>query len=324
MDTRLRNKADMASDIASGAAPGLGLDWDDLRYFAELSRTGSLSAAARRLRVDHSTVARRVANLEESLAVRLFDRLPRGWVLTADGEQMAERVERLETEIFALGSFARGRSGALSGSVRVSAPPAFAALFLMPRLGLLRERHPGIEIEIAGEMRIANLTRREADLALRIGRPEGASMVVRRLPDFAYGLFGRRDYVERVPEAEWTLLGHDESLEHSPPQQWLRHYAAGRPLAIRSNDISGLFTAVRAGLGVAILSWYMTELAPELVCVARGDPSLHRELWMVVHADVRRAPSVRAVMDSIVDIIERDRALIEGPAQESPEDLQLY
>jgi DNA-binding transcriptional LysR family regulator len=98
---------------------------------------------------------------------------------------------------------------------------------------------------------------------------------------------------------------------------------AGRLRSVPTTS-AGLFTAVRAGLGVAILSWYMTELAPELVCVARGDPSLHRELWMVVHADVRRAPSVRAVMDSIVDIIERDRALIEGPAQESPEDLQLY
>jgi DNA-binding transcriptional LysR family regulator len=139
-------------------------------------------------------------------------------------------------------------------------------------------------------------------------------MIVRRLPDFGYGLFGRRDYVERVPEAEWTLLGHDESLEHSPPQMWLRRYAAGRPLAIRSNDISGLFTAVRAGLGVAILSWYMAELAPELVCVATGEPALRRELWMVVHADVRRAPSVRAVMDALVDIIERDRQVIEGPA----------
>lgn len=304
----------MLKDIAEGSPQGLGLDWDDLRFFAELARTGSLSAAARRLKVDHSTVARRVSGLEQSLGVRLFDRLPRGWALTHDGEEMAERVERLESEIFALGSFARGRSGALTGTVRVSAPPAFAALFLMPRLGLLRERHPGIELELAGEMRIANLTRREADLALRIGRPEGASMIVRRLPDFGYGLFGRRDYVERVPEGEWTLLGHDESLEHSPPQQWMRRYAAGRPLSIRSNDISGLFTAVRAGIGVAILSWYMAELAPELVCVATGAPELRRQLWMVVHADVRRAPGVRAVMDTIVDIAERDRAVIEGPA----------
>lgn len=306
--------SNMANDIAAEPGPGLGLDWDDLRYFAELARTGSLSAAARRLKVDHSTVARRVGGLEESLGVRLFDRLPRGWVLTADGEQMAERVERVEADIFSLGSFARGRSGTLSGTVRVSAPPAFASLFLMPRLGLLRERHPGIELELIGEMRLANLTRREADLALRIGRPEGASMIVRRLPDFHYGLFGRRDYVERVPEAEWTLLGHDETLEQSPPQQWLRRYAAGRPLVIRSNDITGLFNAVRAGLGVAVLSGYMAELAPELVCIAHGDPELRRELWMVVHADVRRSPSVRAVMDTIIDIVERDRNVIESPA----------
>ncbi len=295
------------------------MDWDDLRYFAELVRTGSLSAAARSLKVDHTTVARRVASLEQSLGVRLFDRLPRGWALTADGEQAAERVRGLEEEIFSLSSFARGRAHVLGGTVRISAPPAFGALFLMPRLGLLRERHPGIEIELIGEARIANLTRREADLALRIGRPEGASMVARRLPDFAYGLFGRRDYVESVPAGEWTLLGHDESLEHSPPQQWLRRYALGRPLAVRSNDIAGLLGAVRAGIGVAVLSRYMAELAPELVCIEQGDELLRRELWLVVHADVRRAPSVRAVMEGIVEIIERDRALIEGPVQKSTE-----
>ena len=291
------------------------MDWDDLRYFAELARTGSLSGASRALKVDHTTVARRVSALEQSLGVRLFDRLPRGWALTADGEQMAERVRPLEEEIFAITSFARGRSCSLGGTVRVSAPPAFAALFLMPRMGLLRERHPGIELELIGEQRMANLTRREADLALRIGRPEGASMVVRRLPDFAYGLFGRRDYVESVPAAEWTLLGHDETLEHTSNQVWMRRYAAGRPLAIRSNDVMGLFSAVRAGIGVAVLSNYMAELAPELVCIEAGDELLQREFWLVVHTDVRRSPSVRAVMDTIVEILERDRKPIEGPVQ---------
>ena len=291
------------------------MDWDDLRYFAELARTGSLSAASRNLRVDHTTVARRVSALERSLGVKLFDRLPRGWALTADGAQMAERVRPLEEEIFALTSFARGRSAALGGTVRVSAPPAFAALFLMPRMGLLRERHPGIELELIGEQRMANLTRREADLALRIGRPEGASMVVRRLPDFAYGLFGRRDYVESVPPERWTLLGHDETLEHTSNQTWMRRYAAGRPLALRTNDVVGLFAAVRAGIGVAVLSNYMAELAPELVCIEAGDELLRREFWMVVHTDVRRSPGVRAVMDTIVEILERDRRPIEGPVQ---------
>lgn len=293
------------------------MDWDDLRYFAELARTGSLSAAARALKVDHTTVARRVSSLEQSLGVRLFDRLPRGWALTADGEQAADRVRLLEEEVFALSAFARGRAHALGGTVRVSAPPAFGALFVMPRLGLLRERHPGIELDFIGESRIANLTRREADLALRIGRPEGASMVARRLPGFAYGLFAHRDYVASVPPVEWTFLGHDETLEHSPPQQWLRRYAAGRPLAIRTNDITGLMHAVRAGIGVAVLSRYMAELAPELVCIEQGDDLLQRELWLVVQSDVRRSPSVRAVMDILIEVIERDRALIEGPVQNS-------
>lgn len=302
----------MANDLARG--PAQGFDWDDLRFFAELARSGSLSAAARRIRVDHSTVARRVARLEQSMGVRLFDRLPGGWMLTADGEMMAARVERLETEIFSLSAYARGRSGDLGGTVRISAPPGFAALFLMPRLGRLRERHPGIAIELAGEARFANLARREADLALRIGRPEGGSMVARRLANYGYGLFGRRDYVERVREPEWALIGFDESLVHHPIQNWLARYAAGRPLAIRSNDPIGVVSAVRAGLGVAVLSWYIAEMAPELVCVASGDPLLRSELWLVVHGDVRRSPSVRAVMDAIIDIVERDRRTLEGPA----------
>lgn len=294
------------------------MNWDDLRFFSELARTGSLSAAARNLKVDHSTVARHVDSLEQALVVRLFDRLPRGWALTADGAAMAERLRPLEEEIYGLTSFARGRSCDLGGTVRVSAPPGFAALFLMPRLGLLRERHPGIEIEVVGEARIANLTRREADLALRLGRPEGASMVARRMPDFAYALFARPDYLERVPPEEWTFIGHDERLQSAAPQQWLRRYAAGRPIAIRGNDVAGLLGAVRSGIGVGVLSLHLAELAPELVCLAEGDPMLSRDFWLVVHADVRRSPAVRAVMDVVVEIIQRDRMLIEGPVQKSP------
>lgn len=288
------------------------LDWDDLRFFAELARSGSLSAAARNLKVQHSTVARRVSTLEEQIGVRLFERLSGGWALTSDGEAMAERVGRIEDDIFALDSFVRGRSGALTGTVRVSAPPGFAAWFLMPRLGVLHERHPGIELELAGEIREANLTRREADLALRVGRPERGPFVVRRLAVFPLGMFARRDYVERVPEADWTLLGLSEELEESTTQRWLRRYAAGRPIAIRSNDMSCLFAAVRAGMGVAVLPPYLASLAPELVCVEPGSDASRLELWLVVHADVRRSPSVRAVMDLIVEIVRRDRALIEG------------
>jgi DNA-binding transcriptional LysR family regulator len=287
------------------------MDWDDLRFFAELARTGSLSAAARALRVDHSTVARRVASLEEALGIRLFDRLPRGYVLTPEGEPLREQVERLEEDVFALQRMVRGRGPALSGTVRVSAPPAFASLFLAPRLGLLRERYPEIELELSGSNTSVSLTRREADIALRLARPEGASLVTRKVATSAYGLFASRAHTAGRNPDTMDLLGFDESLDDVPQQMWLRDRARGHPLVFRANDLVSLLSAVRAGLGAAVLPFFATGNDPDLVCLAReGVPG--RDIWLVVHEDVRRSPRVRAVMDVLVEIMAQERGLLTG------------
>jgi DNA-binding transcriptional LysR family regulator len=287
------------------------MDWDDLRYFAELARTGSLSASARTLRVDHSTVARRITSLEEALGIRLFDRLPRGYVLTPEGEHVQEHVDRLEEDVFALQRTVQGRGPGLSGTVRVSAPPAFASLFLSPRLGLLRERHPDIILELSGSNISVSLTRREADIALRLARPEGSSLVARKVATAGYGLFASRVHAGgRGPDA-MDLLGYEESLEHVPQQQWLRRFAKGRPFVFRTSDLVGLHSAVRAGLGAAVLPFFVTGSDPDLVCIQQeGVPA--RDVWLVVHEDVRRSPRVRAVMDVLVEILARERALLEG------------
>jgi DNA-binding transcriptional LysR family regulator len=287
------------------------MDWDDLRFFAEVARTGSLSAASRALRVDHSTVARRVASLEEALGIRLFDRLPRGYVLTPEGEPLREQVERLEEDVFALQRMVRGRGPALSGTVRVSAPPAFASLFLAPRLGLLRERHPEIELELSGSNTSVSLTRREAEVALRLARPEGSSLVTRKVATSAYGLFASRAHTaERHPDT-MDLLGFDESLEDVPQQMWLQDHARGRPLVFRANDLVSLLSATRAGLGAAVLPYFATDNDPDLVCLEReGVPG--RDIWLVVHEDVRRSPRVRAVMDVLIEIMAQERGLLTG------------
>ena len=287
------------------------MDWDDLRYFAELARTGSLSASARTLRVDHSTVARRITSLEEALGIRLFDRLPRGYVLTPEGEHVQEHVDRLEEDVFALQRAVQGRGPGLSGTVRVSAPPAFASLFLAPRLRLLRERHPDIALELSGSNVSVSLTRREADIALRLARPEGSSLVTRKVATAGYGLFASRAYASgRAPDA-LDLLGYEESLEHVPQQQWLRRFANGRPFVFRTSDLVGLHSAVRAGLGAAVLPFFVTGSDSDLVCIQReGVPA--RDVWLVVHEDVRRSPRVRAVMGVLVEILGRERALLEG------------
>lgn len=287
------------------------MDWDDLRYFAELARTGSLSAAARTLRVDHSTVARRISSLEGALGIRLFDRLPRGYVLTPEGEHVRDQVERLEEDVFALQRTVQGRGPGLSGSVRVSAPPAFASLFLSPRLGILRERHPDIALELSGTNISVSLTRREADVALRLTQPEGSSLITRKVARAGYGLFASRAYAaDRRPE-DMDLLGYEESLEHVPQQQWLRRFARERPLIMRMSDLVALASAVRAGLGAAVLPFFATGGDPDLVCLQRkGVPS--RDVWLVVHEDVRRSPRVRAVMDILIEILARERDLLEG------------
>jgi DNA-binding transcriptional LysR family regulator len=289
------------------------LDWGDLRFFAELTRTGSLSATARRLRVDHSTVARRIAALEESLGVRLFDRLPRGYALTAEGERIAERAARLEDDILAIERLAQGRRGAHAGTVRISAPPVFASHFLAPRLAALRGLHPEIEIELIGESRAASLTRREADLAVRLQRPADSSLVTRKLGGMAYGLYAAQPYAASREPDDWVFLGYDESLDHVPQQRWLKRVAAGRPMVFRTNDLASLYEAARAGMGAAALPCFLAAADGRLARLpAEGADEAMRELWLLVHKDLRRSPRVRAAMDFLVDAAKRDERLLRG------------
>jgi DNA-binding transcriptional LysR family regulator len=288
------------------------MDWGDLKFFAELARGGSLSATARRLKVDHSTVARRVAALEGALGVRLFDRLPRGYALTAEGERVAELTGRLEDDIFAILRLTRGQQGALTGTVRISAPPVFASHFIAARLGPLRAAHPGIVVELIGDSHPVSLTRRDADIALRLARPEDGALVARKLATMRYALYGARSYVAARPPAEWDYLGYDESLEHVPQQRWVLGLAGERKLALRANDLSSLHNAVKAGLGVAALPMFLAGQDRTLVRLPPDGRTADREIWLLVHDDLRRSARVRAVMDHLIEMIEKGRRALEG------------
>lgn len=274
-------------------------DWDDLRFFVELARRGSLSETARRLRTDHSTVARRIGSLEAALGLKLFDRLPRGYALTPEGEAVLARAGAVEQAVLAVERLAGGAQGMVDGRVRLSAPPAFASHWLVPRLAPLRLRHPGLVLDVIGTPAFASLARREADLALRLSRPQGDGLVARRVGLLRYGLYGARTYVEATAEADRVFLGYDEELERSPQQAWLRRVAGGRPFVLMANDLATLVAAAQAGMGLAALPHVLAT--PGLVCLGEGQEA-ERELWLVVHPDVRRAARVRAVMDHLVAI----------------------
>jgi DNA-binding transcriptional LysR family regulator len=276
------------------------MDWDDLRFFAELTRQGSLSATARRLRTDHSTVARRVDNLERALGLKLFDRLPRGYVLTAEGERIAARIAHLEDAVHSIERLGGGEA-AIEGRVRISAPPAFASQWLVPRLADLYRRHPGLVLDVAGATEAASLARREADLALRLSRPSDGALIARRLGDLRYGLYASRRYLAETAPADHVFLGYDDELDQSPQQIWLRSMAAGRPIIFLTNDLVSLLSGVRAGIGLAALPHIFVEHESELVCIAEGREA-DREIWLLVHPDLSRSARVRAVMDHLVTI----------------------
>jgi DNA-binding transcriptional LysR family regulator len=284
-----------------------GLNWDDLRYVAELARCGSLSETARRLKADHATVGRRIAALEQALGLKLFDRMPRGYVLTEAGARIVRQVADVESAVFAVERAAAGAADTISGVVRISAPPALASHWLVPRLAPLRRQHPALELDMVGETGTADLARREADIALRLSRPAGEGLVARKLGDLRYGLYGARAYVEAIAPSDWQFIGYDEELAGVPQQRWLDGYVTGRAYALRSNDLASLIAAASAGIGLAAVPHILAADAGDLTCVTDA-PEASRALWMVVHRDLRRSARVRATMDYLIEIASALRA----------------
>src|SRR5689334_1736213 len=190
------------------------MDWDNLKFFLALAESGSLSRASERLRVDHSTVARRIEMLEQDLGVRVVERLSRSYRLTPEGEQVRDRAREIEERIAELARFASS-TGQLSRVVRVSAPPTLSQ-FLVPRLLPLQGEHPGLRIELLGEARQVSLSKGEADLVIRAVRPAEKGLVARKLAVVAFGLYGSRDYLARCGTGPHDYVGYDESLDYLP------------------------------------------------------------------------------------------------------------
>ncbi len=306
-----------------GAAPGHGragrLEWGHLRFFLELARAGSLSRAARHLGVDRNTVGRRVAALESELGLPLFERGPQGWSRTAAGDDLAALASRVEEDVLALARHADARDRAVMGTVRLTTASHLAAYLVVPAVPALRQRHPGLVLEVAADQRVFDLTRREADLALRMGRPRDASpgLVARKLSDVAYGLYaGRGSSTARRGAVDLhrdPFLGLDESMAGAPQERWLERVAPQRRVVFRSNSTASLVAGVRAGVGVAVLPRYVADPDPALVRL-EGPERVNHELWLLVHGDLRRSPRVQAVIEWVDELVTRARPVLTGAA----------
>ncbi len=289
------------------------LDWDDVRYFVALARHGTLSATARALRVNHATVARRIASLETLIGRALFDRRANGYVLTAEGKAVLKEASVMEEA--ALSVLRRLDAGTeLSGLVRLAAGRVLAERFLIERLRAFHERYPAIDLEVIGGSRVVSLAKREADVALRYGPPKDSELSARRVATITFGLYASATYREKLKVGQSpAFIGFDQESDFIAEAKWLAHQFGDQRFSFRTNSQTTQAAAARAGYGVALLPKYIVAShEPDLVQVFLGGRLPERDVWLLARRDLKNVPRVRAVTDYLVEIFQRQRRLFES------------
>jgi len=286
--------------------------WDDIRFFLAVARGGGLSAAARTLRVNHSTVFRRIDGLETALGTRLFDRLPGGYTLTRAGERMMDDALRAEDAFNDLERNVAGLDQQLTGEVRFTAPNGLAAHPLPDYLRSLRHTYPEIVLHMLIDNRVFSLKRGEADIALRPGPSASEELVGRKIATIAWTAYASPEYLARRgrPQSEAELDGHDiiacdESLSGIPAARWLTRHTPNAQVVVRADDITTMRHLCAAGLGIAVLPMWGYPDSP--VPILPPVPSLATALYLYTHPDLRRVARIRAVIDHLAECFAADR-----------------
>ncbi len=287
-----------------------GPDWEDIRVFIALARHGSLSATARALGVNHATVARRVAALERALGETLAERRPDGYALTPAGARVLQSIRAMETAAATLGREAL--TGAPGGLVRLSATPSMAQHFLAHRLAGLVRDHPGIDVELASDVRPVSLERSEADLALRLGRPEDGDVIAKCVASVGYGFYAAAPWLERVRAgAPLEFTGFDETNAHLHEALWLRRSFPRQRVRVRLTSHSAQAMAAAAGAGVALLPHFVGRGVQGLQACDLGKAPPARELWLIRRRDTDKLPVIRCVVDYLTALYAAEAALFE-------------
>jgi DNA-binding transcriptional LysR family regulator len=288
-------------------------DWTDLRSFLAVARTGSTLAASRTLRVSQTTVARRVAALEEALAVTLFERQQAGYALTPAGEALLPRAAEVEAAASAFADAAASQAREVSGTVRLTTLEIIALTILPPILKDLHQAQPAIHIELDTSEDVRDLGAGAADIAIRsIGAVNGGGLVGRRIAPNSWGVYCSRDYAaangtphSRSALRRHPLIGGGGNSIGPVYQKWLRQNGLEDAVAMHHGSITGLLTAVRSGIGVAALPSFVADLDPDLVrCLPPSQDDDH-SLWLLTHERVRHTPRVRVVVDFLADRLQK-------------------
>ena len=279
------------------------LNWDDLRIFLAVARSGRIITAARKLALDHTTVARRVSALEEGIGSQLIFRSPRGVKLTKAGETLLDYAERMETEALAVTDRLSGSNTEIVGTVRLATPEGFGSYLVASHIGKFVEQHPNISIELVPETRSFSLSKREADIAISLKCPTEGRVIAQKLSDYRVGLYASRDYLKRVDAINTVsdlqhhpFVWYIEDLIDLPELRFLDEIVSEARVVFRSSSITAQHNAIAAGLGLGILHRFAAMNDPRLVMLLPDVVAVSRTYWITLHADNQHVPRIRAVM----------------------------
>jgi DNA-binding transcriptional LysR family regulator len=290
-------------------------NWNDLVFFLELARQSRLMPAARRLKVDHTTVSRRISELEKDLSIKLFDRKPDGFVLTEQGHRLFAVAERIEVEANGIPHIFGAEQTAATGRVRVATMEGIGAFYLGERFAELAELQPGIVVELVTERHLINLSKREADLFISFVQPVGQRLVVRKLGGFRLALFASTDYVARrgFPKDRSELPAHTfvdyvEDLIAIQPVHWLLDVLEPTNVSFRSSSMHAQQNAVAAGAGIGLLPLFSAKMNPKLLPVLAEEVKVYRDVYLSVHEDLEFVGRIRSVLRHLTNVFTRDAA----------------
>lgn len=290
------------------------LDWNDLRYFLAVARTGSTLAASKQLKVSQSTVSRRITAFEEAIDVTLFVRKPSGYDLTPRGEAVLPAAERVEAAMLSFSDGIEAESRRLAGTVRLATVQAAANAWVIPAVGLLRDRHPDIRVEIMTSDQYVDLARGEADVAIRFGsKPTQETLIVRHLIDMLESFYASEQLVAQLgmPAGIADLSRYPmvaSTQRESQLNRWLAEHVPDAEIAQRASAMSSIIASVQSGLGASILPCLMGDDMPGVVRLLPPIEELTTPGWMVTTDEARRQPHIRAVIDLVVEQIRKSVA----------------
>jgi DNA-binding transcriptional LysR family regulator len=296
------------------------LDWDGLRYFLEVARTQRVSAAALRLGVQHSTVSRRIHTLERELNTILFDKSrATGFTLTEDGIRFFAYAEQMEGTLVTAREEISGQSQILSGHLRVGSTEGFGNYVLAPLMTDFQRRYPAITLDIMPVPRFISLSKREADIAISLERPQRGPYLCTKLMDYALKLYGSKSYLASAAPikvaadlSDHTFIGYVEELLFSDRLRYLEDIVATDRVIFKSTSVIAQYHAALQGRSLAILPCFIAAQDPRLQTVLDDEIVIKRSFWMYCHEDLRHSNRVMALWDFLKKSVQINEPLLQG------------